>query len=367
MVTEVSHRAGFVSRSRLTLAGSVAAGLTVFVAGKALVTTSARVLPADRAAAIALAVLAVLALPRRAGRWLALPASLLVVASVWLISQVRDGAVLVLLGGLTGAGIAVTAAAFAPRDASAPSRRAPIVVAVVAWSVWASAAFWVGANSPRAGWFGSTVSHGPRSGREVALTFDDGPDSTSTLGVQAVLDRFGVKGTFFSVGKAVDARPDISRALVADGQLLADHSYSHDSYRWLDPRYPELARAQKAIARDAGVCPAFYRPPHGQHTPFLALQVHRRGMTMVTWDDSTDDWATTDAAAVARRILEQVQPGSIIDLHDGLDGHVDADRTVLVRALPAILAGLQDRGLQAVRLDVLLNRPGYVGSCPGGQ
>src|SRR2546423_1693059 len=97
-----------------------------------------------------------------------------------------------------------------------------------------------------------------------------------------------------------------------------------------------------------------------RNPPSRAGVVHRRGMTMVTWDDSAGDWATRDAGVVARRILRKVRPGSIIDLHDGLDGNVTADRSVLVRALPMILDGLAQRHLHAVRLDELLGRRGYV-------
>src|SRR5436309_1501890 len=87
--------------------------------------------------------------------------------------------------------------------------------------LWAVALMaWVAANTPTVNWFGGTISHGPRSGNQVAITFDDGPDDTYTLAVRDILDGHGVKATFFTVGKALDARPDISRALLADGQLL---------------------------------------------------------------------------------------------------------------------------------------------------
>jgi peptidoglycan/xylan/chitin deacetylase (PgdA/CDA1 family) len=235
-----------------------------------------------------------------------------------------------------------------------------IGVVGVALLVWGGFTVWEGANSPKARWFGSLVSHGPRDGDRVSLTFDDGPNAGATLPIVAILDASGAKGTFFTVGKALDARPDISRAVIERGHLLGNHSYRHDSTSWLDPRYGELRRTQLAFARRLGVCPAFFRPPHGQHTPFMAAVVHRRGMTMVTWDDSAGDWATRDAGVVARRILRKVRPGSIIDLHDGLDGNVTADRSVLVRALPMILDGLAQRHLQPVRLDELLGRRGYV-------
>jgi peptidoglycan/xylan/chitin deacetylase (PgdA/CDA1 family) len=197
----------------------------------------------------------------------------------------------------------------------------------------------------------------------VALTFDDGPDARSTLAVRDVLDRYGVKATFFTVGKALDARPGISRALLADGQLLANHSYHHDALDWLDPRYPEIERTQRAFRRRLGVCPTFFRPPHGQHTPFMAAVATAHHMTMVGWNVSSADWATRDPRLVASRTLQRVRPGSIILLHDGLDGNGRADRTVVVRALPLILNGLRARRLRPVRLDRLLGLRGYAGRC----
>ncbi len=222
---------------------------------------------------------------------------------------------------------------------------------------------WVGANDPTVQWFGHVYTHGDRAQRKVALTFDDGPDDPYTMSVAGILDDRGVKGTFFEVGKAVDARPDITRALDADGQLLANHSYHHDYWRWLDPRYPELDRTQQALQRALGKCPAFFRPPHGQRTPFMLAQVHDDGMHAVTWDTSAQDWSEHDGALVAQRIVDRAQPGSIILLHDGLDGTVRADRSVLLTALPLIIDGLRAKGLEPVRLDDLLGLPGYLDRC----
>lgn len=226
-----------------------------------------------------------------------------------------------------------------------------------------STAGYIGATTPSAGWFGSLTSHGPRSGNEVAITFDDGPNPPFTLEIASMLDAHGVKGTFFTVGKALDARPDVAKALLDDGQLLGNHSYRHDAVRWLDPRYPELQDTQDAFKKNLGVCPALYRPPHGSHTPFMAHVVSDHDMRMVTWDVSAGDWATDDAQLVAKRVLDHVRPGSIILLHDGSDGNIGADRGVILEALPIILDGLRARGLAPVTLDKLLGVPGYLPSC----
>jgi peptidoglycan-N-acetylglucosamine deacetylase len=286
-------------------------------------------------------------------------AGLAVLAGLVAVDGVHGTAWAGLVDGVAIAAVGVLARP-RPRTGAPGSVRLAATLAAV---VTVGATFWVGANSPTVTWFGSQVAHGPRDGREVAITFDDGPDDPYTLEIARILDARGTKGTFFMVGKALDRRPDIARALRADGHLLGNHSYHHDEWRWLDPRYPELDRTQSAFRRNLGVCPTFYRAPHGQHTPFLAHVVGDHGMTMVGWDVSAGDWNTRDAPLVARRVLDRVKPGSIIELHDGLDGSVTADRSVLVRAVPMILDGLKRQGLKPVRLDALLHERGYGDHC----
>ena len=303
-----------------------------------------------------------IALPQQLSPARALLASTALAAITVVLARVAGGRGAALAVGAGWAVVSAGAASVLPRVTRA-SARSSLTVASCAVVFFLGLAGWVGANSPSAGWFGSLVDHGSGHRREVALTFDDGPNITYTPAVRAILDRYGVKGTFFTVGKALDARPDISRALLDAGHLLGNHSYLHDELRWLDPRYPELERTQRAFRRDLGVCPSFFRPPHGQHNPFMARVVQRHRMTMVTWDVSAGDFATHDAGLVARRVLDRVRPGAIIDLHDGIDGDLTADRSVLTRALPMILDGLRARGLRPVRLDVLLDRPGYGAAC----
>jgi peptidoglycan-N-acetylglucosamine deacetylase len=286
-------------------------------------------------------------------------AGIAVLAALVAVDGVHGTAWAGLLGGVAIATVGVLLRPRPRRRVAGAVRAAAIAAAVATVGV----TFWVGANSPTVNWFGSQVAHGPRDGRDVAITFDDGPDDPYTLEIAQILDARGAKGTFFMVGKALDRRPDIGRALREDGHLLANHSYHHDSWRWLDPRYPELERTQRAFRHNLGVCPTFYRAPHGQHTPFLAHVVGDHGMTMVGWDVSAGDWKTDDARLIARRVLDDVEPGSIIVLHDGLDGSVTADRSVLVRAVPLILDELARRDLKPVRLDALLGERGYGDHC----
>jgi peptidoglycan/xylan/chitin deacetylase (PgdA/CDA1 family) len=86
-------------------------------------------------------------------------------------------------------------------------------------------------------------------------------------------------------------------------------------------------------------------------------------MRMVGWDVSAGDWATSNPRTIADRVLRKVRAGSIIDVHDGLDGRVNVDRRALVQAMPLILDGLRARGLRVVRLDRLLGINGYRVGC----
>jgi peptidoglycan/xylan/chitin deacetylase (PgdA/CDA1 family) len=216
-----------------------------------------------------------------------------------------------------------------------------------------------GASTVGATWFGGGVVHGSRASDEVAITFDDGPDVTATPAIMKILDAAHVKGSFFVVGKTLDTSPQVVRDLVADGQLVGNHSYHHDEWRWLDPRYPELERTQQAFAREIGTCPIWFRPPHGQRTPLMARVVKDHGMRMAMWDVSVSDRGDNDARSIADKVLESVRGGSIIDLHAGLDGTSIAHRAAVVAALPMILDGLRARNLRPVRLDTLVGGPAY--------
>jgi peptidoglycan/xylan/chitin deacetylase (PgdA/CDA1 family) len=216
-----------------------------------------------------------------------------------------------------------------------------------------------GASTVGATWFGGGVVHGPRASDQVAITFDDGPDVSATAAILKILDAAKVKGSFFVVGKTLDSSPQVVRDLVADGQLVGNHSYHHDDWRWLDPRYPELERTQKAFARLIGTCPVWFRPPHGQRTPLMARVVKDHRMRMAMWDVAVSDRGKNDPKAIADKVLASVKGGSIIDLHAGLDGTSTAHRAAVVAALPLILDGLHTRGLHPVRLDQLIGGPAY--------
>src|SRR5207253_10665510 len=96
------------------------------------------------------------------------------------------------------------------------------------------------------------------------------------------------------------------------GHLVADDAHLGARRTWLDARGSQLAQGQRVFAEELGVCPGFFRPAHGLHTPVLAVAGERRNMRLVTWDVRADDRRTDDAATLAHRALDDIGPGSIV-------------------------------------------------------
>ena len=237
-------------------------------------------------------------------------------------------------------------------------------LALVLASTFGLAVYW--AIAPSSQVYGSIATRGPRDEKVVALTFDDGPNDPWTLRIADALDRYGVKATFFVVGKNADAHPEIVRALVERGHLVGNHSYRHRKRdAVLEPRYGELGRAETSIAKAAGVCPALFRPPNGFHTPWQLHAVSSHHMRAVGWNVQPSDWKRRSAEEIVRRVVDSVHPGSIVLLHDGDDTQQGVDRSATLEALPGIIEGLRAKGYRFVPVDELLSVPAYLSTCAG--
>jgi peptidoglycan/xylan/chitin deacetylase (PgdA/CDA1 family) len=210
---------------------------------------------------------------------------------------------------------------------------------------------------PGSGLFYPTVSHGPRQGRRVALSFDDGPDPEMTPQVLDVLAEHGVRATFFVIGKALAAHPAIGRRMAAEGHAIGNHSWQHSrwqnfySTRW---HGEEIERGERAIAAvtDSNAA-VLYRPPVGLKSGELAHAAWRRGLTLVAWSLHSRDTRLADPQSIARRVLDRIRAGDIVLMHDGHD-LPGRTRPLCAAALRLILQGLRDRGLECVTIPELL-------------
>jgi peptidoglycan/xylan/chitin deacetylase (PgdA/CDA1 family)/uncharacterized membrane protein YbhN (UPF0104 family) len=165
---------------------------------------------------------------------------------------------------------------------------------------------------------GESLRRGGRRALRVALSFDDGP-SGDTPAVLDALDRARARATFFVLGAAAEARPDLVREIARRGHEVALHGHTHAKLALAGPGRvaAEIERGREAILA-AGVEPApLFRAPHGWKGPFLRRALRQRGLRLVAWTRGAWDTERPGAAAVAERASRRPRPGEIVLLHDG--------------------------------------------------
>ena len=196
------------------------------------------------------------------------------------------------------------------------------------------------------------VNSGAETGNLVALTFDDGP-GRDRWDILALLQRYKLQATFFVIGQNVADNPGLLRAMVEQGHVVADHSWSHASLPSLDKAglKRELIDTRQLIVDETGRVPTLMRPPFGDFTGATNEYSRKHGMLPVLWTIDSNDWALEDSATIAANVVNSpaLKPGAIILLHDG-----SMNRQVTVNALPKILDGLVARGLRSVTVPELL-------------
>jgi peptidoglycan/xylan/chitin deacetylase (PgdA/CDA1 family)/GT2 family glycosyltransferase len=216
---------------------------------------------------------------------------------------------------------------------------------------------------PTAPVFGKVYYKGDSHDKVVALTFDDGPNEPYTSEVLDILDKYNVKATFFCVGKNVELYPDTAKRIVAEGDVLANHSYTHDANHALtEYGARDLVAAEKAIYDTVGVKPHLYRPPHGKKSPWELDAIRDEGMIEVTWSVSSAELNGATASSLAENIIRETHHGDIILLHDGYGTQHNcekADKSLTVEALPIIIEKLQAEGYTFVTVPELLDVPAY--------
>lgn len=168
---------------------------------------------------------------------------------------------------------------------------------------------------PNVQWFGPVITRFAAEGRELWLTIDDGP-TDDTMPVLELLASRGVPATFFLKGSLAGQWPDRVQAILSGGHTLGNHSYSHPSATFwcLPPAWiaSEIDRCNAIL----GPMP-FFRAPVGMKNPAIHPALAARGMRLIGWSVRGFDTVTTDAAAVAARIVPRVEPGAILVMHQG--------------------------------------------------
>ncbi len=187
----------------------------------------------------------------------------------------------------------------------------------------------------------------PARERIVALTFDDGPNSTVTPRILDTLEAWGVQATFFVLGERLEETGDMLGRMVNGGHTIGLHGQTHAPL--VLPPWRSIGRMLAEAKASAGrACPEaavhWLRAPHGFKTIALPFLARRAGLRLCAWSVNPHDYQLSDPEQIAHNVLMYIRPGAIVLLHDGEANRATAD------ALPLILDGLTHRGYRCVPL-----------------
>ena len=180
----------------------------------------------------------------------------------------------------------------------------------------------------------------------VALTFDDGPNPTTTTQALDTLAKYGVKATFFVLGKNIAGNENLLKRMKSEGHVVGNHSWSHPvlSQLSLEDAKKQITDTEDLLTQVLGSSSKLMRPPYGAITDDI-----RNGLDLsfIMWDVDSLDWKSKNETAILTEIQRQVRNGSIILMHD-IHGPS-------VNSLPSVIEYLKGEGYTFVTVPELLN------------
>lgn len=199
------------------------------------------------------------------------------------------------------------------------------------------------AMSPKSQLYGRTLVRLPDA-RQLAFTYDDGPNDPHTLRLLELLAKHEVKATFFLIGRFVRQRPEIARAVAEAGHEIGNHTFTHPNLILTPPAAvrQELEETQRAIEDATGATPRLFRPPFGGRRPDVLATARTLGLEPVMWNVSARDWVLRSGEAIAALVTKQFTGGDIVLMHDGGHTGIGADRAATVDATRLLLERFKD-------------------------
>ncbi len=219
---------------------------------------------------------------------------------------------------------------------------------------------------PSSEMWGRIIRRAPaaRTGKSIAITFDDGPTAGPTERVLDLLREANVKATFFVVGRNVVRHPHLVRRMHEEGHVIGNHTWDHHHGGWFGSgRYwdEQVRRTGDAVAEIIGVRPALFRPPMGIKTWLTLRAATKEGCQTIGWSHRARDGGRTTTEAILARLADTPAPGDILLLHDGIEPNSPKrNPEPTIAALPELLRRHRERGLELVRVDVLLGVKAYL-------
>ncbi len=202
---------------------------------------------------------------------------------------------------------------------------------------------------------------GEGQGKQLVLTFDDGPDPEWTPKILDVLKSKKAPATFFVIGLNAESFPELVSREYREGHLVGNHTYTHPNIATTGAERTrlELNLTQRVIEFATGHSTTLFRPPYNaDNEPTTGAEVdpiwraQQLGYTMIGERIDPQDWQPgTKAAAIVQDVIGDKDTGHVILLHDG-----GGDRQATLDALPQIIDRLRGQGYQFVGLDTFMGQ-----------
>ena len=195
----------------------------------------------------------------------------------------------------------------------------------------------------------------------AALTFDDGPSGKYTRQLLDGLYDRGVQATFLLCGYRMKDYPDITQRIFDEGHEIGFHGYSHKSMKGLSRREIAAELMDSEALLPEGCTPVFLRPPGGKCNDAVLQVAQARKLAILSWSVDPRDWATDDSRAIETAVLDQIQDGDIVLLHDMTSSSVKASLEIVDKLLEEDFELVTVSELARRRL--IKPKPGQVYAC----
>jgi peptidoglycan-N-acetylglucosamine deacetylase len=238
----------------------------------------------------------------------------------------------------------------------------PSMLALTAAAISATAALAAGyqSMSSTGQWYGKTFTGLPRSSRQLALTFDDGPNDPHTHHLLEVLAKHNVHATFFLIGRYVKQRPAIAREISAAGHVIGNHTFTHPLLIFKSEKEirRELLDCRSAIEDAVGAHSNLFRPPFGGRRPAVLRVARELGLEPIMWNITGYDWNAPPAAEIEGKILKRIRGGDVILLHDGGHKELGADRSQTILGTDRLVARYKKEEFEFVTIPEMMKPTG---------
>ena len=187
--------------------------------------------------------------------------------------------------------------------------------------------------------------------KKIALTFDDGPHPRYTPQILEILSKYNIKATFFTVGVNAKNYPDTLEKVISAGHEVENHTYTHPHVNSVDfaTLKREIECCESEIYEHTDYKTKFFRPPEGMIDDEIIEMIKSLDYKIVLWDIDTRDWAHTPPQKIAENIIDNINSGDIILMHDYI-GHNSPTPEALKIFLPILI----DRGYNFVTVSELI-------------